>query len=232
MMAGYFVFSGVKALKDPEPYVAEHERFASTVVPLAKKVAPAEVATNIPEDTATLVRISGGMRVLGGLGLITGKGRRLGAGMLAASMVPQLMATNPLGGADPIERSARRNEFLKDLALVGGALIATGDTEGKPSLAWRAQDQSKRLSKKVDRQRQSIASSVDSARQDIAGNVEQFRKDVEKAQSKAPKQSRRARKRAEKRANELHRAAHRRAAEIRKQAAKEGKRRRKELASS
>jgi hypothetical protein len=38
---------------------------------------------------------------------------------------------------DPDLRRAQRTAALKNLGLLGGALLATVDTEGRPSLAWR-----------------------------------------------------------------------------------------------
>ena len=36
-------------------------------------------------------------------------------------------------------RDARRNQLLKNISLTGGVLLASVDTAGKPSLAWRAE---------------------------------------------------------------------------------------------
>lgn len=171
MLAGYFVVNGVKALKDPAPYAAEQERFASTVVPLARKVAPEEVATMVPEDTETLARITGGLQVAGGLGLITGIGRRLGAGFIALSMVPQLVGFNAKG-ISPEAKAAARNELLKNVALLGGALIAAGDTEGRPGLAWRAQDSAAKLSRNVGRTRKSLTKDAELTKLQLARQMD------------------------------------------------------------
>ncbi|HHV21705.1 MAG TPA: DoxX family protein [Propionibacterium sp.] len=156
MLAGYFVVNGVKALKDPAPYAVEQERFASTVVPLARKVAPEQVAAAVPEDAETLARITGGLQVAGGLGLISGKGRRFGAGLIAASMIPQLMGFSAKG-LTPEEKALARNDLLKNVALLGGSLIAAGDTEGRPGLAWRAQDSAAKLSRNMEQTRKSLS---------------------------------------------------------------------------
>ncbi len=36
-------------------------------------------------------------------------------------------------------RDARRKQLLKNVTLTGGVLLASVDTAGKPSLAWRAE---------------------------------------------------------------------------------------------
>lgn len=148
MLASYFVLSGVKALRDPESLVPAAEPLTDKIVPMAKKVAPDEIVDLIPEDTATLVRINGGLQLVGGLALATGKGRRFGAALLAASLVPATLAKHPFWQrTDPEEKAADKNHFLKNVALMGGVLIASADTEGKPSLAWRAQAGADSLSK-------------------------------------------------------------------------------------
>lgn len=163
MLAGYFVFRGQKALREPEEFVSEAERFADTAIPLAQKVAPSDVADKIPTETTTLVRISGGLQVLGGLALATGKGRRLGAGLLAASLVPQLIAHNPFEG----DVAPTRNSFLTDLALLGGVLIAAQDTEGKPGLTWRAKDTSKKLQSSAEQTKKQLAYEAKLARANV-----------------------------------------------------------------
>lgn len=174
MLAGYFVVNGVKALRDPEPYTAEQERFANTVVPLARKVAPDEVASVIPEDAATLARITGGLQVAGGLAMISGFGRRLGAGLLAASMVPQLVGFSAKGLTTE-QKAAARSELLKNVALLGGALIAAGDTEGRPGLAWRAQDSAHKLSQSVAHTKKSLGKDAELTKLQFARSVERAR---------------------------------------------------------
>ena len=152
MLASYFVASGIKAVRDPDPLVPAAEPVVDKIVPLAKQYAPDQVASRIPEDTATLVRVDGALQIVGGLALATGKGRRLGAFLLAGSLVPNTIAKHPFWSrTDPEERAEDRNAFLKNVSLLGGVILAARDTEGKPGLAWRAQTGSQRLSKKADK---------------------------------------------------------------------------------
>lgn len=170
MLAAYFVVNGAKALKDPKPYAAEQERFAETVVPLVRKVSP-EVSTAIPKDPATLARLTGGLRVAGGAAMITGKGRRLGAGLIALSMLPQLTGFSAKG-LTAEEKTAMRGELLKNMGLLGGALIAAGDTEGQPGLAWRAQDSAHKLSRTVGQTRRSLGKDAELTRLQLARSVD------------------------------------------------------------
>jgi uncharacterized membrane protein YphA (DoxX/SURF4 family) len=139
MLASYFVVSGVKAVRNPEALVPAAEPLADTVVPLVQRYAPEQVAGLIPTDAKTWVRINGALELVGGLALASGKGRRLGAALLALSLVPTTIGKYPFWKRrDPAERAADRDHFLKNISLLGGVLIASRDTEGKPSLGYRA----------------------------------------------------------------------------------------------
>ena len=39
---------------------------------------------------------------------------------------------------EPEARASQRIHFLKNAAVVGGLILAATDTEGRPSLSWRA----------------------------------------------------------------------------------------------
>jgi uncharacterized membrane protein YphA (DoxX/SURF4 family) len=150
MLASYFVASGIKAIRDPESLVPAAEPLADRVVPLVKEYSPEQVAGFVPENTVTLVRVFGVAQVAGGVALATGKGRRLGALLLAGTIVPGTIAKHPFWKVqDPEERAQDRNHFLKNVSLLGGVLLASVDTEGKPSLAWRAQKGGEAIAKET-----------------------------------------------------------------------------------
>ena len=120
MLASYFVASGIRAVRNPDPLVPAAEPVVDKIVPLAKQYAPDQIASRIPEDTATLVRVDGALQIVGGLALATGKGRRLGAYLLAGSLVPNTIAKHPFWSrTDPEERADDRNAFLKNVSLLG-----------------------------------------------------------------------------------------------------------------
>ncbi len=50
---------------------------------------------------------------------------------------------------DPERKASLRREFLKDLSLVGGLMIAAADTAVKSSLGWRGRRAAERLSDRV-----------------------------------------------------------------------------------
>jgi uncharacterized membrane protein YphA (DoxX/SURF4 family) len=161
MLASYFIVNGVKAVRNPDPLVPAAEPVADRVVPLVKKYAPQQVATVVPEDTASLVRANGAAQVLGGLALASGKGRRLGALLLAGSLVPSTLAKHPFWTrTDPEERALDRSQFLKNVSLLGSVLLAAGDTEGRPSLAYRAQKGGHSIAQETRKARKSLAKST------------------------------------------------------------------------
>jgi uncharacterized membrane protein YphA (DoxX/SURF4 family) len=139
MLASYFITSGVKAVRNPAPLAELAEPLADKVVPFVKRYAPSEVAAYVPEDPKTLVRLNGALQIAGGLALATGKGRRVGALLLAGSLVPSTLAKYPFWSQSGDEAAASRSHFAKNVSLLGGVLLASRDTEGKPGIAWRAQ---------------------------------------------------------------------------------------------
>lgn len=139
LLSTIFIVQGVNSIRNPEPLVPKAQPVTDRLVPLAKKVAPPQVGDRIPDTTVNLVRLNGAVHVLGGLALATGKGRRLGAGLLAASLVPTTVAGHPFWQeSDKQARGVQKVQFLKNMSLLGGLLLAAVDTEGQPGLAWRA----------------------------------------------------------------------------------------------
>jgi len=152
MLASYFVINGVKAVWKPQSLVADAEPVANAIVPVITRIVPAEIAGRIPEDTVTLVRVTGALQAVGGLALATGLGRRFGALALASTLVPQTVAKHPFWRRTDVEQRAEdRAAFVKSVAILGGVLIASADTEGKPGLVWRAEDSRKRVGRGASR---------------------------------------------------------------------------------
>ncbi len=183
MLASFFVVNGAKTAMKPEALVDSAEPIAQKVVPLAQRVAPPTVAPYIPNDTTQLVRLTGVAQVLGGLGLATGIGRRPGAGLLAASMVPHVLASRAPKTATPDERSTARGLMLRNVALLGAALIAAQDTEGKPSLGWLAKDSSRRLGGAASRQKRAIGKDADHLASQAKLRMQLAKKQLESAVS-------------------------------------------------
>lgn len=134
MLSSIFVVGGFNTLRNPDHAAPA----AAPVVDKLRSVLPQQVASLVPADPTTAVRLNAGVQVVGGLMLATGKFPRVGALALAASVVPTTAAGHPFWQeSDPTARAQQRIHFFKNLSLLGGLLIAAVDTEGKPSAAWR-----------------------------------------------------------------------------------------------
>jgi putative oxidoreductase len=134
LLGAVFVFSGARALANPEPLVPKAKRVTDRVGPLLEKADP-----RLPSDPRTLVRINGAAQVTSGLLLASGRLARPAAAVLAGSLVPTTVAAHAFWAMDdPAERQQHQIQFLKNLGLLGGLLLAAADTQGRPSLRWQA----------------------------------------------------------------------------------------------
>ena len=233
MLASYFVAAGIKAIRNPESLVPAAEPLVDRVVPLVKEYTPEQVAGYIPENTVTLVRINGIAQLVGGAALATGKGRRLGALLLAGSLIPSTIAKHPFWTVqDPEERAQDRTHFLKNVSLLGGVLLASQDTEGRPSLAWRAQrggesiaKETRRASKKLSKSTSKASGSASElAEAAVAGGaalVGAVAESSRRVRKQAAKQLREAKALAAKQAEEAQEAAAKAAKKAKKEARKE-----------
>ena len=129
MIAAIFIVQGIDSLLHPDTKAPAAEK---VVRPLAERV-PA-----VPDQVEQAVRLNGAVQVLAGSLLAIGKFPRLSAAALAASLVPTTAAGHRFWESDDKqERAQQKIHFLKNLSMLGGLLIAAGDTAGNPSLAWR-----------------------------------------------------------------------------------------------
>ncbi len=141
LLSSMFVFGGLDAARHPETKVKAAERVTQ---PLAQKV-PA-----IPDDAETLVRLNGIVQLVAGLALAVGKFRRLAALALIGSIIPTTVAGHAFWEEDDeVAKRQQQIHFLKNLGLVGGLIIAAFDTEGAPSLGWRAKRKARRIGQVV-----------------------------------------------------------------------------------
>ncbi len=84
----------------------------------------------LPDDRVLLVRANAAVQVAAGLALATGKAPRLAATVLAASLVPTTIGGHAFWAIDdPARRSMQLTQFGKNLAMLGGLLLAAADDE-------------------------------------------------------------------------------------------------------
>ncbi len=149
MLASMFVYGGVNSLRNAV-------FIASRAAPIVDKIAPvANKATGplpVEVDATTLVRLNGATQVVAGLALATGRQPRLAALALAGSLVPTTLAGHRFWEeSDPAQRTNQTIHFIKNLSMMGGVLLASVDTSGKPSVAWRVRRNAKKLQERAAR---------------------------------------------------------------------------------
>jgi putative oxidoreductase len=132
MLAGIFVVSGAKGLGDPDRLVPTARDVTDRVGPALQRIHP-----GLPSDARTLVQLDQAAKLAGGLLLLTPL-RRPASLVLAGLLAPATLAAHRFWGLDdPALRAQQQTQFLKNLGLIGGLLLAAADTEGRPGLRWR-----------------------------------------------------------------------------------------------
>ena len=132
MVAAIFVIQGYDTFRRPERVAPRAE---PVVRPLAERFAV------VPAKAEDAVRINGAVQMAAGTLLALGRFPRLSALALAGTLVPTTLAGHRFWEAEEEpDRAQQRIHFLKNLSMLGGLLIASADTAGNPSLAWRARN--------------------------------------------------------------------------------------------
>lgn len=145
MLASVFVWDGVDTLRNTSEHVADTE----SVLKRLRKVLPREYAGYIPNDPELVTRALGGAKTAAGTSLALGKAPRTSAAVLALTHVPNLVGNAFWTADSKKDKEAQRNSFITNTALLGALAIVTQDTEGKPSVRWRAAKASERANKKI-----------------------------------------------------------------------------------
>lgn len=132
MMAGIFVMGGIEQLRNPSARVP-------AAAPLAPKVAGAVNASaapvTLPTDTETLVRLNGGVMLGAGLLLATSRFPRVASAALIGTLAPTTVVGHPFWQEpDGITKKQQRDNFFKNLSMLGGLLLAVMDTDGRESV--------------------------------------------------------------------------------------------------
>lgn len=134
LLAAQFVDGGLDQFRHPATKVDRAR-------PLVDKLAE---PLRLPNDPELLVRANGAAMAGAAVLFAIGKLPRLSALVLAATIVPTTYAGHPFWAEkDAVKRKQEKIHFLKNLGLLGGVLIASVDTEGRPGLLWRSQHAAK-----------------------------------------------------------------------------------------
>lgn len=143
LLASLFVAAPISALKDVDGRAVKAKAVTDRIVPVAERLGR-RVGVPVPQDPRLWVRINAGVQLAAAFGLATGRAPRISSAVLAGSLVPTTLAGHRFWEeTDPSAKSAQRLQFLKNLSILGGLLIAAGDTDGKPGVAWRTRHAAK-----------------------------------------------------------------------------------------
>jgi uncharacterized membrane protein YphA (DoxX/SURF4 family) len=116
----------------------------------ALRTLPEPFGDKVPSNPETAARINAAVQVGGGLLLATGKMPRIASAALAFTVIPGSLGAHLFWTeSDPERKAQKRRDLLTDLSLLGGLIIASADTAGKPSLGWRGRQAAGRLSEAV-----------------------------------------------------------------------------------
>lgn len=142
MLSAVFIGQGVDSLLNPK-------RAAQAAAPAVDglRSMPDAVSSNVPSDPETFAKINAAVQIGGGLLLAAGRMPRVASAALALTVIPANLGAHMFWTeSDPDRKAEQRRAFLADVSLLGGLIIASADTEGKPSLGWRGRRAAERLS--------------------------------------------------------------------------------------
>jgi putative oxidoreductase len=123
MLGWLFVSAGVDVFRNP----GGRADAAGEVLAQVRRVMPA-----LPGDDVTVVRANAVVQTVAGATLGLGKFPRVSALVLACSLVPTTVGGHAFWTvADPVRRGQQRVQFNKNLAMLGGLLLAATWPRGR-----------------------------------------------------------------------------------------------------
>ena len=147
MLSTMFIMGGVNTLKNSEQMAQRAKPVIDRLQPLLQR---ATGPTPLDLDAKRVVQINALVDIGAGAALATGRWPRVSAFVLAASLLPTTFGGHRYWEEDdPMTKANQRIHFAKNISILGGLLLASVDTEGRPSLAWRARRQAGRARKKA-----------------------------------------------------------------------------------
>jgi uncharacterized membrane protein YphA (DoxX/SURF4 family) len=184
LLASSFIIAGADKLKNADAT-------AEQLSPVLRRAAD---ALPVRVEEKTLARAVGATQLGAGVLFAFGKAPRFSASVLAlTSALNTFVEWRTADIGTPELRSARRVALLKNASLAGGVLLASVDTGGRPSLAWRAQHFAADAAKATKGARVDAVKTAQSVRADAARTAKAVRADAAKAAKQAAKKARRVR---------------------------------------
>lgn len=134
LLAAQFIWGGIDQLRKADVRASN----AGPVIPALAGTSLGPVS--LPTDPAALVRLNGAIMASAGSLLAINRLPRLSALVLAGSIIPTTISGHRFWESDDdSEKEFQIGQVFKNAGLLGGLLITAVDTDGKPSLGWRAQ---------------------------------------------------------------------------------------------
>ena len=128
MLASVFIVQGASTLRNPGPP-------ANKAHPMIRQLS--KMFPQLPQDPEQLVRLNSAIHIVGGGSLALGIFPRVAATALAVSVVPTTFGGHAFWKEDdPAARKQQRIQFLKNVSLLGGLLLAAGRHLRRPSVAF------------------------------------------------------------------------------------------------
>ena len=148
LLASSFIYGGISTLRKPQDRVPGAAPIVDAVADAADKQLPVQV----PRDVEQWVKADAALKVAAGSLFALGKLPRLSALLLTGSIVPTTLAGHRFWEEDdPKIQFEKIAHFLKNLGLLGGLLLAVVDTEGKPSVGYRARRAAKKAADSTEK---------------------------------------------------------------------------------
>lgn len=145
MLAAAFISQGAEALRRP---TSAADAARPSLAGLRRL--PDPLRSRVPDNPDTLAKVTAAAQIGGGLLLATGRLPRLASAALAATVLPANLGMHMFWAEpDNASRARKRRDFMADVSLLGGLIIASADTAGKPSLGWRGRRAARRVSEAV-----------------------------------------------------------------------------------
>lgn len=173
LLAAPFIVKGIDTFLSPGDEIEAHpDVFAQLDRSLDENGAPF--------DSRTLLKVCGGVAAGAGVLFALNKAPRFAALLLLGTTTVGYAQLRPIWKLDGAEREDAVKDLLIQGGLLGGMLLATVDTDGKPSLGWRT-------NRLVEKGKKNAAK----AQQQAGRTIESRTKDAGKAARSVQKKSKR-----------------------------------------
>lgn len=129
LLSAAYVTNGIARVRDPQSAARSLEPLLAQV---NKKV-------DVPVSAETLARATGAAQAAAGTLLAIGRLPRVSSAILVSTFLLDTLSDQFWKEKDAVKRKEGASKTITKLSILGGALLASVDTAGKPGLAWRAQ---------------------------------------------------------------------------------------------